>query len=52
LFVLLWDMGYYRFNRQHMDFVFLEYVGDLFCACGAIGQHQCAGDAANLYAQS
>jgi hypothetical protein len=31
LFVLLCvDMGYYGFNRQHMDFVFLEYVGDLF----------------------
>jgi len=31
LFVLLSvDMGYYGFNRQHMDFVFLEYVGDLF----------------------
>lgn len=30
LFVLLCvDMGYYGFNRQHMDFVFLEYVGDL-----------------------
>ena len=23
-------MGYYGFNRQHMDFVFLEYIGDLF----------------------
>lgn len=31
LFILLSiDMGYYGFNRQHMDFVFLEYVGDLF----------------------
>ena len=31
LFVLLSvDMGYYGFNRQHMDFAFLEYVGDLF----------------------
>ena len=31
LFVLLSiDMGYYAFNRQHMDFVFLEYIGDLF----------------------
>jgi len=30
LFLLLAvDMGYYGFNRQHMDFVFLEYVGDL-----------------------
>ncbi len=30
LFVLLCvDMGYYGFNRQHMDFVFLEYIGDL-----------------------
>jgi len=31
LFTLLCvDMGYYGFNRQHMDFVFLEYLGDLF----------------------
>lgn len=31
LFALLCvDMGYYGFNRQHMDFVFLEYIGDLF----------------------
>ncbi len=31
LFMLLSvDMGYYGFNRQHMDFVFLEYIGDLF----------------------
>jgi hypothetical protein len=31
LFILLSvDMGYYGFNPQHMDFVFLEYVGDLF----------------------
>ncbi len=30
LFALLCvDMGYYGFNRQHMDFVFLEYIGDL-----------------------
>lgn len=30
LFLLLCvDMGYYGFNRQHMDFVFLEYLGDL-----------------------
>ncbi len=30
LFVLLCvDMGYYGFNHQHMDFVFLEYLGDL-----------------------
>ncbi|MGC3973635.1 MAG: hypothetical protein QM771_04530 [Nitrospira sp.] len=30
LFVLLCvDMGYYGFNHQHMDFVFLEYIGDL-----------------------
>ncbi|MBS0171408.1 MAG: LTA synthase family protein [Nitrospira sp.] len=31
LFALLCvDMGYYGFNRQHMDFVFLEYIEDLF----------------------
>ena len=30
LFVLLCiNMGYYGLNRQHTDFVFLEYVGDL-----------------------
>ena len=30
LFVILCvDMGYYGFNHQHMDFVFLEYIGDL-----------------------
>ncbi|MFO0767957.1 MAG: hypothetical protein U0231_14480 [Nitrospiraceae bacterium] len=29
LILLCVDMGYYTFNRQHMDFVFLEYVGDL-----------------------
>jgi hypothetical protein len=30
LVLLAVDMGYYGFNPQHMDFVFLEYVGDLF----------------------
>ncbi len=29
LVLLCVDMGYYTYNRQHMDFVFLEYVGDL-----------------------
>lgn len=29
LVLLCVDMGYYGFNRQHMDFVFLEYLGDL-----------------------
>jgi sulfatase-like protein len=24
------DMGYYGFNHKHLDFVFFEYVGDLF----------------------
>ncbi len=37
LFLLLTvDMGYYGFNRQHMDFVFLEYVGDLFAPAATI----------------
>jgi phosphoglycerol transferase MdoB-like AlkP superfamily enzyme len=36
LFVLLSvDMGYYGFNRQHMDFVFLEYIGDLLAPAAA-----------------
>jgi phosphoglycerol transferase MdoB-like AlkP superfamily enzyme len=31
LFLLLFaDMGYYGYHRQRLDFVFLEYVGDLF----------------------
>ena len=39
LFVLLSiDMGYYGFNRQHMDFVFLEYVGDLFAPAATTDQ--------------
>lgn len=39
LFVLLSiDMGYYAFNRQHMDFVFLEYVGDLFAPAATTDQ--------------
>ena len=29
LILLFADMGYYGFNQQHLDFVFLEYVGDL-----------------------
>lgn len=38
LFVLLCvDMGYYGFNRQHMDFVFLEYLGDLFAPATTTG---------------
>lgn len=38
LFVLLCvDMGYYGFNRQHMDFVFLEYIGDLFAPATTTG---------------
>lgn len=28
--LLFGDMAYYGYNRQHLDFVFLEYVGDLF----------------------
>ena len=40
LFVLLCvDMGYYGFNRQHMDFVFLEYIGDLFAPAANAGDH-------------
>ena len=31
------DMGYYGFNRQHMDFVFLEYIGDLFAPATTTG---------------
>jgi phosphoglycerol transferase MdoB-like AlkP superfamily enzyme len=39
LFVLLCvDMGYYTHNRQHMDFVFLEYVGDLITSPAAADQ--------------
>jgi len=38
LFVLLCvDMGYYAFNHQHMDFVFLEYVGDLLAPATSTG---------------
>lgn len=38
LFVLLSvDMGYYAFNHQHMDFVFLEYVGDLLAPATSTG---------------
>ena len=38
LFALLCvDMGYYGFNRQHMDFVFLEYIGDLFAPATTTG---------------
>jgi hypothetical protein len=29
LLLLFTDMGYYGFNQQHLDFVFLEYIGDL-----------------------
>jgi hypothetical protein len=29
------DMGYYHYNRQHLDFVFLEYLGDLWAGEGA-----------------
>ncbi|HEX2055364.1 MAG TPA: LTA synthase family protein [Nitrospiraceae bacterium] len=39
LFVLLFvDMGYYGHHRQRLDFVFLEYVGDLFSQVQASGQ--------------
>ena len=38
LFVLLCvDMGYYGFNRQHMDFVFLEFIDDLFAPATTTG---------------
>ncbi len=38
LFALLAvDMGYYGFNHQHMDFVFLEYIGDLFTPATTTG---------------
>ena len=29
LVLLFTDMGYYGFNQQHLDFVFLEYIDDL-----------------------
>ncbi len=38
LVLLCVDMGYYTHNRQHMDFVFLEYVGDLMTLPGTTGQ--------------
>jgi phosphoglycerol transferase MdoB-like AlkP superfamily enzyme len=28
--LLLLDIGYYRFNQQRLNFVFFEYLGDLF----------------------
>jgi sulfatase-like protein len=31
------DVGYYRFNKQHLDFVFFEYVGDLVAQTSEIG---------------
>ena len=31
------DMGYYNFNKQHLDFVFFEYVGDLITQANEIG---------------
>lgn len=30
--ILTVDMGYYRFSHQHLDFVFFEYVADLWSA--------------------
>ena len=30
LSLLTVDMGYYRYNQQHLDFVFFEYLDDLF----------------------
>jgi hypothetical protein len=33
--VLIADMGYYGYNRQHLDFVFFEYVDDLLAQRGA-----------------
>jgi phosphoglycerol transferase MdoB-like AlkP superfamily enzyme len=38
LILLCVDMGYYTHNRQHMDFVFLEYVGDLLASPAAAHQ--------------
>ena len=39
LFLLLFaDMGYYGHNRQRLDFVFLEYLGDLFSEDPEAGQ--------------
>lgn len=31
------DMGYYHFNKQHLDFVFFEYIGDLITQSNEIG---------------
>jgi phosphoglycerol transferase MdoB-like AlkP superfamily enzyme len=30
LLLLTVDMGYYRYNQHHLDFVFFEYIDDLF----------------------
>ncbi|MGH7256800.1 MAG: LTA synthase family protein, partial [Nitrospiraceae bacterium] len=30
LVLLCVDMGYYGYNQHHLDFVFLEFIGDLF----------------------
>jgi phosphoglycerol transferase MdoB-like AlkP superfamily enzyme len=37
LSLLTIDMGYYHFNQHHLDFVFFEYVGDLFVQTKDIG---------------
>ena len=38
LILLVVDMGYYGHHRQRLDFVFLEYVGDLFNQADVAGQ--------------
>lgn len=38
LALLIVDMGYYGYNRQHLDFVFFEYVDDLFTQQGALAE--------------
>ncbi len=35
--LLVLDMGYYYFNQHHLDFVFLEYVEDLFVQTTEVG---------------
>ena len=38
LVLLFTDMGYYGFNQQHLDFVFLEYIDDLFSQAPEAGE--------------
>ena len=38
LVLLFTDMGYYGFNQQHLGFVFLEYIDDLFSRAPEAGE--------------